>query len=152
MGTRMRHWVLGLLMATLTVWPLVQIGLTFRYDLSPWKLAGWGMYAQPRLGASLDVFAREHVDGVAEPLPPVEHGVLVEADRFLQDWRWLRRLVRPDGFARAVFDAFPNYQALQIVVHQQVLDRETGIIVTEPVRFDYVRQPAVASGTGGSSR
>jgi len=152
MATRIRHAALGAVMAALTVWPLVQIGLCFRYDLSPWKLAGWGMYAQPRLGASIDVLARESAGGTAEPLPPVAYHVVAEADRFLQDWRWLRRLVRPDVFARAVFAAFPRYQVLEIVVHQQVLDHDTGIIVTEPNRFTYARQPAVASGTGGSSR
>jgi hypothetical protein len=139
-------------MAALTVWPLVQIGLCFRYDLSPWKLAGWGMYAQPRLGASLDVVGRESPDGAAVALPSVAYDVMAEADRFLQDWRWLRRLVRPDRFAERVFAAFPQYQALEIVVKNHVLDRHTGFIVAEPVRFPYVRQPAVASGTGGSSR
>jgi hypothetical protein len=152
MGVRLRHGVLGLFMAGLTLWPLVQIGLCFRYDVSPWKLAGWGMYAQPRLGASLNVEARTSPDGVAEPLPPVAYDVMVEADRFLQDWRWLRRLVRPDRFAERVFAAFPQYQVLEVVVNNHVLDRDTGFIVTEPVRFPYVRQPAVASGTGGSSR
>jgi hypothetical protein len=152
MAVRVRHGLVAVLMACLTVWPLVQIGLCFRYGLSPWKLAGWGMYAEPRLGATLDVVARETPDGTAEPLPPVAYGVMAEADRFLQDWRWLRRLVRPDRFAQAVFAAFPKYQALEIVVNHQVLDRSTGFIVAEPVRFAYVRQPAVASGTGGSSR
>jgi hypothetical protein len=152
MVARVRHGLVAVLMTCLTVWPLVQIGLCFRYDVSPWKLAGWGMYAQPRLGASLDVVARETPDGAGEPLPPVAYDVMVEADRFLQDWRWLRRLTRPDRFAQVVFDALPKYQALEIVVNNQVLDRGTGLIVTEPVRFAYVRQPAVASGTGGSSR
>ena len=28
-----------------TAWPLAQIALVYTHDISPWKLAGWGMYA-----------------------------------------------------------------------------------------------------------
>ena len=41
-----RVWVQRALLA-LTFWPVVQIGLVFTLDVSPWKLGGWGMYAAP---------------------------------------------------------------------------------------------------------
>jgi len=35
-------------LALVAVWPLVHMTLVRRFDVSPWKLAGWGMYATPR--------------------------------------------------------------------------------------------------------
>src|SRR5262249_39698209 len=35
-------------LAALTLWPLMQLAICARWDASPWKLAGWGMYATPR--------------------------------------------------------------------------------------------------------
>ena len=44
MTPRIRHKVVGLLLAVLIIWPLVQQQLVLRYRVSPWKLAGWAMY------------------------------------------------------------------------------------------------------------
>ena len=51
-----------------TLWPLVQIGLCFRYEASPWTLFGFGMYATPRFGLlGMEVFGRR-ADGSEEQL------------------------------------------------------------------------------------
>ena len=46
----MKDWrqkaVLSVLVA-LVVWPLIHIFLVHQFDVNPWKLAGWGMYATP---------------------------------------------------------------------------------------------------------
>ena len=42
-------------LAVFTLWPAVQIGLSFAYDVNPWKLASWGMYAAPQIPSWLRV-------------------------------------------------------------------------------------------------
>lgn len=151
MSQRLKRLLLWATLLVATLWPLVQLGLVARYDLNPWKLAGWGMYAAPRLRASLDVRGRGRGTSAAEPVGPVSRRVIVEADRFLQRWRWLRRLAPPDRLGRLVLEEFPDYAAVEIVVSQRTIDPRSGMVVATPYRFTYGRQPA-AGGSGSLSR
>ena len=122
-----------------TLWPCVQLELVRRYDVSPWKLAGWGMYAAPRLGAVIDVLGRRTGEVTWTPVPGVSRPVIIEADRFLRRWHWLRRLGPPTTLGRLLLAEFPHYAAIEIRVRQRVIDRETGMVVEAPYRFTYER-------------
>mgnify|MGYP001616078877 CR=1 FL=1 len=63
-------------LAALTLWPLVHLWLVARYDVSPWKLAGWGMYSAPRSRSlGMEVFGRPAGDGPLEHLSQPSPGV-----------------------------------------------------------------------------
>jgi hypothetical protein len=112
-----------------TLWPLVHLGLCARYDVSPWKLAGWGMYATPRprtLG--MEVHGRPGDAApfaqLTAPAPALQRA---GAD-FLERWRGLGRLARRDGVAAAVFAAQPAWTELRIEVYRSHLDAGTGMV------------------------
>ena len=121
--------VYGALIA-LTIWPCVHMALAKGFDMSPWKLAGWGMYAAPRLGSlGMEVFYRNAGDETVYQLTapsPEERRV---AGAFLERHRWLRRLASPDGFAEQILEGRPEISRVQIVVFRPDMDRDTGMIV-----------------------
>jgi len=125
-------------LVVLTLWPAVHIYLVKRFDLSPWKLAGWGMYSAPRIGMlGMEVYGRRDGQEAFEKLtvPPPE--VRVPATEFLERYRWLRQLTRPDAFARSVLQHQPQWHQLRVEVFQPVLDRQTGMIVLTTVVYEY---------------
>jgi len=111
----------------LAVWPAVHIGLAWRWDLSPWKLGGWGMYATPRFGlVGMEVYGRGTPEGawlqVTAPSPAARDA----ATAFLEQHRWLRRLASPAALAAALRADHPEWTELRVVVSYPVLDRGTG--------------------------
>lgn len=139
MRARVAAVYLGLL--ALTVWPAVQMALVARYDLSPWKLAGWGMYAEPRFSLlGMEVYGRATPDAALEQLTAPTPALAAEATQFLERHRWLRRLARPDGLAAAVFAHQPQWRELQIVVFRPVLNRDTGMIEMTSTRYEYPKK------------
>lgn len=119
-------------LATLfAVWPLVHMALQVRYELSPWKLGGWGMYAEPRFdNVGMEIYGRESSTGDFAQLTsptPAEHSA---GTRFLESHRWLRRLAPQGRLVRAVFDAHPRWTEIDVVVFQPHMDAVTGMIDT----------------------
>jgi len=111
----------------LALWPLVHLGLVWRYDLSPWKLAGWGMYATPRFGLiGMEVFGRasgrEPWQQLTVPAPEVR----AEAGAFLEQHRWLRGLASSSRLEGVVRAQRPDWTELRVAVSYPVLDRATG--------------------------
>lgn len=130
MAARTKTTVVAAALATLTAWPLVHIYLVEHYGLSPWKLAGWGMYSAPRSRSlGMEVFGRPQGEGAlvhfSDPTPAVRE----IAGRYLERHRWLRRLVRPDAFAAAIAIAHPEWDEVKIVVFEPDLDRTSGMVV-----------------------
>jgi hypothetical protein len=116
-------------LAALTLWPLVHLAICARWDASPWKLAGWGMYATPRprtLG--MEVYGGSPGGGafvqLTAPTPPLR----VEGAAFLERWRWLGGLAHPDAFARLVFETRPDWSRLRIELYRSHLDAATGMV------------------------
>jgi len=133
--------VVATVLATLTVWPLVHLWLVARYDISPWKLAGWGMYSAPRpRSLGMEVFGRAHADGPLEHLSQPSPAVRDAAGRFLERYRWLRRLASPGTLAEAVGAARPAWGEVKIVVFEPDLDRASTRIVMKVRVHRYVRE------------
>lgn len=123
-----RRVVLGLL-AVVTAWPLVQLWLVARYDVSPWKLAGWGMYSTPRFDrVGMEVYGRR-ADGRQEQLTAPSPAVATAATAFLESYRWLRALAPRDAFTDTILREHPDWEAVRLVVFRPELEVRSGMVV-----------------------
>jgi hypothetical protein len=124
----------------LTLWPAVHIYLVKRFDLSPWKLAGWGMYSAPRISMlGMGVYGRRSADTKLEQLLSLSADLRTQANDYLGRYRWLGELSSPESFARAVLARHSEWQELRVVVYRPVLDKTTGMIVMTSLVHDYRR-------------
>lgn len=140
MQKRTKARVVGAALGLLTVWPAVHLYLCFEWELSPWKLAGWGMYAEPRLApVGMEIYGGRDGAVPSEPLhQPAPHLRQLGAE-FLERYRWLRRLTRPDAFAAAVFAAQPQWTSLRIEISRAVLPAASGRVEWERRKLHYDR-------------
>jgi hypothetical protein len=114
----------------LTAWPLVHLGLVRRFDLSPWKLAGWGMYSAPRFDMiGMEIFGRDPATGGWEQLAAPSAELRATAAAFLERHRWLRGLADARVLVDAVAAAHPRWDAVRLVVAYPEIDRRTGMVV-----------------------
>jgi hypothetical protein len=134
-------------LVALTLWPVAHLVLAARFDISSWKLAGWGMYATPRFPrVGLEVFGRVRASGAIERARAVAPALRSEAYAVIERHRFLRRLVRPDALGRAMLAAHPEWDQVRIVLVWPEVDRRTGMVVT--ARVDHVYGAAAAPGEG----
>jgi hypothetical protein len=118
------------LLVVMTIWPLVHIGLVFAYDVSPWKLAGWGMYSAPRMDSyGMEIYGGPAGTPSLEQITAPSEPLRIEANTFLERFRWLRGLASPDPLAQTIWSENPLWERVRIVVHQTEVDRTTGMIV-----------------------
>lgn len=127
------------LLAALALWPLLHRGLVARYDLNPWKLAGFAMYTTPTPPVLVVV-----LHDAGGRLAPLDERGLPEAtrralDRFRSERHALGRLRRPDDLARALFRARPDLPALVVLVQRMRLDPATARMTSTRERFVYTR-------------
>lgn len=123
----------------LTVWPLVHLALVARYDISPWKLAGWGMYTTPRFGLlGMEVYGQTADGAPWEQLTGPSPEVQAAGSAFLERHRWLRRLAGADALLAAVRASHPQWQHVRLVVAYPEIDRTSGMVVMvqDERRFD----------------
>ncbi len=141
--TRVVHAVLVLA----ALWPVAQMALVVRWDLSPWKLAGWGMYAEPRFGLlGMEVYGRPagSRDEVQLQAPGAE--LRAEATAFLESYRWLRGLAPRRRFVAAVFAEHPEWDRVRVVVSRPAMDARTGMVVMR--HAEYAHPAGESSGHG----
>ena len=111
----------------LAVWPLVHLALAWRYDLSSWKLGGWGMYATPRFGlVGMEAYGRTTPDAAWQQVTSPSDAARAAATAFLEQQQWLRGLASPAALANALRADHPQWTELRFVVSYPTLDRETG--------------------------
>lgn len=127
-------------LALLTVWPLAQLGLVAGWDVSPWKLAGWGMYATPRFDmVGMEVYG--HAAGGSEvQLTDAPPALRAEATAFLERYRWLRDLAPHARFARAVLGANPQWVGVRLVLFRPDMDARTGMVVMARAEYAHPRR------------
>ena len=110
------------------LWPCVQLALVARWDVSPWKLAGWGMYATPRFpDLGMEIWGRTADGGEARLTTPTP-AEAAAATAYLERYRWLRALASRDDLTRTVFDARPDWATLRIVVFHPAMNASTGMV------------------------
>lgn len=113
----------------LAVWPLVHLGLAWRWDLNSWKLGGWGMYATPRFGLlGMEAYGRATSDGPWQQVTAPSSSARDAATAFLEQHRWLRGLASAKRLVAALHADHPDWVELRFVVSYPVLDRESGYV------------------------
>jgi hypothetical protein len=141
MRTRTKTAVVATALAALTLWPLVHLWLVARYDVSPWKLAGWGMYSAPRSRSlGMEVFGRAPGGGPLEHLSQPSPDVRALAGVYLERHRWLRMLARPTALAEAVAAARSGWDEVKIAVFEPDLDRASAMVVMKVRVHRFVRE------------
>ena len=133
---RKRRALLGLLLL-ISVWPLVHRGLVMRFEMNPWKLGGFAMYATVVPPLQVIVFQRTD-EGVVpldeKLLPPAVRERLA---RFRIERHALGQLRSPDDVGRAIQAARPELDWIVITVVRRTLDAETARIIETRARYRY---------------
>jgi hypothetical protein len=115
---RIRHNVVGLLLAVFIIWPLVQQQLVLRYRVSPWKLAGWGMYTTVMPRGNMALIGID-ASGRRVPLDPRSSAdLLATRSNFMSVRLMLGLFADPLPVARAMAEAHPVYQKWEITVNE----------------------------------
>jgi hypothetical protein len=136
--SRVKSRIVHGVLVVLTLWPAAHIYLVERYDMSPWKLAGWGMYSAPRFGfLGMEIYGRRSSDEDWQKLASPTPEMRMQAGEFLERFRWLRRLAAPDALARAALETRPEWRELRVTVFYPVLDAGSGMVVLRPAAYDY---------------
>ena len=128
-------------LALVAVWPLVHMTLVRRFDVSPWKLAGWGMYATPRFAMlGMEVYGRPATGGDEVQLRDPGAAVRNEATALLESYRWLHALAPRRRFVDAVFAEHPDWASVRIVVSRPAMDARTGMIEMRHAEYAHPRK------------
>ena len=134
----MKRRIIGIGLVLFALWPLAQWTLVATYDVNPWKLAGWAMYARPSLPPSINLF--ELRDRGVRPLPP-ETWTASENER-LRDYLARRhvigRLADVDELARDLLAGHRELSGLVILLTTRSLD-EDAMLRAISERYGYSR-------------
>lgn len=134
--------LVGIFLSGMALWPLLHLGLVQRYDLSRWKLAGWGMYTEPSLqDVGMEVFGRREPGAAAEQWTTGDASLRTLAAEFLYDYRWLRRLTEPRDLAAAVLATRPTWSEVDIDVFRPFVAPHSGYVEQDHVRYRYRASP-----------
>jgi hypothetical protein len=131
--------ILAAVLIGFTLWPLAQLALVRRFKISPWKLAGWGMYSTPRISPGIGILVQR---GNEEPAPMavVPENVRVACVKFSSSRRlWLRHLAPPDAIGQLVLASDASYRRATIFLFEPVLDTATGMVRAEETQYHYQR-------------
>ncbi len=136
--------LLGIL-CSLALWPVVQRQLVTRFEIDPWKFAGFAMYAT-------------WTGTVVVPLEPAPGGGLTPMDetalpafardalhRFRRDRPALGKLLPPDELAQTLFAARPEIDGLVVAIQRMQLDPKTARIISTKQTRPFVREKAPES-------
>lgn len=127
------------LLGFVTLWPLAQRALVSRFEIDPWKLGGFAMYATPTLPVLVAVLAPQ-----AGRLAPLDEASLprearARLDRFRVERVALGRLREPRDAARAILAERPDLHGLVLLVQRTTLDPRTARTSASTERFVYDR-------------
>lgn len=122
-----------------SLWPLAQMELVRRFGISPWKLAGWGMYATPRITPGIAIYVQRANEAPA-PMRVVPPEVSVACETFALKRLWLHDLAPPDAIGQLVLASSPDYHRATILILEPMLDTETGMVRTEEKAYHYDRR------------
>lgn len=116
MSSRAKERAVFTFVTVLAVWPLVHIALVKRFDMSPWRFGGWGMYSQPTRAIQLSIAVEEGGEVVRihhTSLPPELVGRIREFNRRRDA---LGTLLLPEAIAESVLELHPNAQSAILTV------------------------------------
>ena len=141
------------LVGIFALWPPLHFGLSKILDISPWKLGGWGMYAEPsrtfRLKAESLTEIKTEGGGTTFVAEPLQFSQLETEPRdnisaALGKFKDMRvqfcELYPPDGVADAFFAGYPDVDQIRITVFRFGLNRKTAMgELKNESEYDYER-------------
>jgi len=138
LSTERKRTLFGAALLVIGLWPAVQIGLVMRYDVSPWKLGGFAMYATPPARTRVSIFEtrgrpKTRFEGDL-PTALAEQRRLYTVRRAI-----LGSLLPPDGLAEAYLQARPDVDHIEVVIQREMLSASTARIERRESRYVYNR-------------
>lgn len=129
-----------------TLWPLAQHGLVRRYDVSPWKLAGWGAYAAPRIDPTVQLYVVENGRGRKLSDAELPGDLAADARAYAQRRADLGRWNdAPDTIGAGLLARFPQ-EGVLVVVQMRHIDPVTRRTVVENEQHLYRPDGTVQRG------
>ncbi len=127
------------LLAFVAGWPLAHRGLVARYEVDPWKLGAFAMYATPNLpvlvaAVGTSLAGTSVIDEAALPI-----WIRRDLDRFRVERAALGTLRDPEDVGRMLLAARPDLTSVAILIQRSALDPETATIRVATPRFVYRR-------------
>ena len=123
----MKARILGSIALLLLVWPFAHRYLVHRYDVNPWELWGIAMYCTPN-----DCHVAPYVQSMGAGRLTKQQSMERSLPHGVNDFRRVRsdlgRFHSPDDLARAVLEARPSLDEIEIVVTVTRLDGKTAMI------------------------
>lgn len=113
--------IVGVLITAIAVWPLVHHGLVRLYDVNPWKLFGFAMYAVPHQTTILKI--ESNAGSGWTPFdsnnPQIQNTLRTYADRHSA----LGRLASPRKTAEFILHREPHLQAIRFSFEKRGISR-----------------------------
>ncbi len=130
---------MALVLGVALLWPPLQRLGVARWDVNPWKLGGFAMYAVPTPPVLVVVF--EATREGFRPLDPrgFPDPVRREYDAFRMRRHALGALHEPEALARAVLVARPGWDGVVIAVQRMFLDPGSARMGSRRDRYVYDR-------------
>ncbi len=134
----MKRAIVGFVLVWAGLWPLAHRALVARYDVNPWKLSGWAMYATPKPPVVVAAFSLSE-DGLAilderRMRPRVRHAL----DQFRVRRHALGKLAEPNQAGAAILNNHPELTAIVIMVQTYSLDPETALMTSVLDQYAYL--------------
>ncbi len=121
------------------LWPFAHWALVAQYDINPWKLGGWAMYASPKPPVMVAAF--READGSLQVLD--ERAFAEPAREALERFRIRRhalgKLVEPEEPARAILAEQAALPKVTILVQTYYLSTESARMRSTIDRYSYDR-------------
>ena len=130
--------MLGVVIAV-ALWPAVHLALVARAGVDPWELFGWAMYSQPT--ARVQVRVDVERAGVVEPLRAMG-AMRRQVEQFARSRTALGRLASPGALRTSVLASDASIDAVEMVLREVELDRESAMLVARDERLRFERSPA----------
>jgi hypothetical protein len=142
--------LLGLLLFV-AIWPLLHRGLVAEFQLNPWKLGGFAMYATATPPLRVTVF-RNTSDGVA-PLDErrLPAAIREELMRFRIRRHALGRLHSADDVGRSILAALPEIDWIVVSIQRMTIDPETARMRSSRNRYRYSKDSEQSQPDRGES-
>lgn len=121
------------------IWPPIQMALCTGFDVSPWKLFAWGMYAVPQVEPSARVLELQDGRPIAFDMDRLPPALKIELRRFELHRLALGKLKPPDDIAREVLEEFPELEGVAILVSDKKLNRSSAIVEMQTETYAYFR-------------
>ncbi len=139
----MKRWLAAGFLIAFGLWPAVQHGLSLRYGVDPWKLAGWAMYSVPAPRVTVRI-AGVRPDGSRRLLDYRRYRAdeQLVVDRFRNRRQSLGRLEPAGRLARDFLALHPEWSEIEVRVIELRLEPASASLRAWVDAYHLEREPA----------